>query len=135
MNDITDFTCHIATHEVGFRDGGYFQVESKGKDNSNKYKAYWLTDYEGNRAPDKVYQMIDDKLVASLAGGWQSVNTKADHYRSIIMCCDEIGETCVGYWVDEDVFLVLVGLDCLKDKDTKDDLFINKDFVSTWRYL
>ena len=55
---------HERTFDIGFRDGAYFQArdESKKTRPGTGYTAYWLTDHEGNRAPESVYVALVDGL-------------------------------------------------------------------------
>lgn len=45
----------------GHRDGAYFEVENNDPKSSTgkSFTAYWLTDTEGNRAPESVYAALE----------------------------------------------------------------------------
>lgn len=62
---------HERTFDIGFRDGAYFQAkdESKASNPGLGCTAYWLTDHEGNRAPEDVYVALMSGLSKQVKKG------------------------------------------------------------------
>ena len=126
---------HTRDYTVGHRDGAYFEVEKDDPKSSNgkSFTAYWLTDSEGNRAPEEVYHTLEINNQLQDDKEWKSAQTKPAKYQNIMLYCGELDELCAGYCDENKGVLVALGLDEYKPDDAP--FYISEDLITKWRYM
>jgi len=139
MSQNIEVTCHKATHDIGHRDDGYFQVKTKDKKSPTgfSFDCYRLLSMDGEKryAPDAVYRQIEGKMNDKLNAAWVTGGKKPRLHDSILMYNEEIEEYFSGHRIDSNCILVLTGLESLRPSPDDDQCVTDFSMVDKWMYM